>query len=83
MCQTAIALITKALNDVSNAEILLDIKGVIALFIQTMEVRRPPPSRLLLPVNTTQGLGLSDFYVEQLPAYPLLQICGAAAATFQ
>lgn len=37
MCQTAIALITKALNDVSNAEILLDIKGVIALFIQTME----------------------------------------------
>lgn len=38
MCQTAISLTTKALNEVSNAEVLLDIKGVIALFIQTMEV---------------------------------------------
>jgi hypothetical protein len=38
MCQTAIGLISKALNDVDNAEVLLKIKGVIALFIQTMEV---------------------------------------------
>ncbi|KAH8910168.1 exocyst complex subunit Sec15-like protein [Coniochaeta sp. PMI_546] len=37
MCQTAITLITTALNEVSNAEILLKIKLVIALFIQTME----------------------------------------------
>ena len=37
MCQTAIALISKALGDVNNAELLLKIKGVIALFIQTME----------------------------------------------
>ena len=37
MCQTAIALITKALHEVNNAELLLKIKGVIALFIQTME----------------------------------------------
>lgn len=37
MCQTAIALITTALGEVSNAEILLKIKLVIALFIQTME----------------------------------------------
>ncbi|MCJ1386783.1 hypothetical protein MMC17_009910 [Xylographa soralifera] len=37
MCQTAIALITKALHEVDNAEMLLKIKGVIALFIQTME----------------------------------------------
>ncbi|KAI9810953.1 MAG: hypothetical protein M1827_005684 [Pycnora praestabilis] len=37
MCQNAISLISKALNDVDNAELLLKIKGVIALFIQTMD----------------------------------------------
>ncbi|MCJ1248322.1 hypothetical protein MMC30_005539 [Trapelia coarctata] len=37
MCQTAISLIAKALHEVNNAEMLLKIKGVIALFIQTME----------------------------------------------
>ncbi|MCJ1468463.1 hypothetical protein MMC07_007092 [Pseudocyphellaria aurata] len=36
MCQTAIALISNALHEVENAEVLLKIKGVIALFIQTM-----------------------------------------------
>ena len=38
MCQTATTLISKALHEVTNAEDLLKIKGVIALFIQTMEV---------------------------------------------
>ncbi|MCJ1353064.1 MAG: hypothetical protein MMC33_003048 [Icmadophila ericetorum] len=37
MCQSAINLISKALHDVNNAEVLLKIKGVIALFIQTMD----------------------------------------------
>lgn len=36
MCQTAITLVAKALHEVDNAEMLLRIKGVIALFIQTM-----------------------------------------------
>ncbi|KAF9869365.1 hypothetical protein CkaCkLH20_13176 [Colletotrichum karsti] len=39
MCHTAITLTSQALNEVSNAEILLKIKGVIALFIQTMQAR--------------------------------------------
>lgn len=39
MCQTAITLISKALHEVTNAEVVLKIKGVIALFIQTIEVR--------------------------------------------
>ena len=38
MCQTAITLISNALHEVDNAEVVLKIKGVIALFIQTMEV---------------------------------------------
>jgi len=38
MCNSAIGLISKALDKVDNAEILLKIKGVIALFIQTMDV---------------------------------------------
>ena len=37
MCQNAIQLISQALHEVDNAEVLLKIKGVIALFIQTME----------------------------------------------
>lgn len=37
MCHAAINLISKALNDVDNAEMLLKIKGVVALFIQTMD----------------------------------------------
>lgn len=37
MCQTAISLISKALKDVGNAEVLLKVKGMISLFIQTME----------------------------------------------
>ncbi|KAK3950659.1 exocyst complex subunit Sec15-like-domain-containing protein [Pseudoneurospora amorphoporcata] len=37
MCQTAIRLISRSLTDVDNAELLLKIKGDIALFIQTTE----------------------------------------------
>ncbi|RDA90346.1 hypothetical protein CP533_2587 [Ophiocordyceps camponoti-saundersi (nom. inval.)] len=37
MCSAAITLTSKAINDISNAEVLLKIKGVIALFVQTME----------------------------------------------
>ncbi|KAL8737936.1 MAG: hypothetical protein Q9181_001199 [Wetmoreana brouardii] len=36
MCQTAIALVSNALYEVTNAELLLKIKGIVALFIQTM-----------------------------------------------
>lgn len=39
MCQAAISLTSKALNDVTDAEVLLKIKGFISLFTQTMEVR--------------------------------------------
>ncbi|KAI9808520.1 MAG: hypothetical protein M1825_003668 [Sarcosagium campestre] len=37
MCQSAIMLISQALRNVDNAEVLLKIKGVVALFIQTMQ----------------------------------------------
>ncbi|PBP20252.1 exocyst complex component [Diplocarpon rosae] len=37
MSQTAIKLVSKALERVDNAEVLLKIKGVVALFIQTMD----------------------------------------------
>ncbi|KAK6584325.1 hypothetical protein PZA11_002549 [Diplocarpon coronariae] len=38
MSQTAIKLVSKALEKVDDAEVLLKIKGVVALFIQTMDV---------------------------------------------
>ncbi|TRX94885.1 hypothetical protein FHL15_004346 [Xylaria flabelliformis] len=37
MCSTAISLASKALSDIHNAEVLVQIKGAFALFIQTME----------------------------------------------
>lgn len=40
MCNAAIGITSRALNDVSNAEVLLKIKGFVALFVQTMEVSR-------------------------------------------
>jgi len=57
MCQAAMALTSRALNDVGTAEVLLKIKGFIALFIQTMEVRLHHP-RFGLLTDTSQGLGL-------------------------
>jgi len=51
MCHTAINLISKALDRVDNPEVLLKIKGVIALFIQTMDVSMPRYSAL--PVLTS------------------------------
>lgn len=38
MCHSAINIISRALDSVDNAEVLLKIKGVVALFIQTMDV---------------------------------------------
>jgi exocyst complex component 6 len=44
LCQTAISLISKALPDVDNAEQLLKVKNLIALFIQTMNTWKFPTS---------------------------------------
>ncbi|KAK9772464.1 putative Exocyst complex subunit Sec15-like-domain-containing protein [Seiridium cardinale] len=46
MCSSAISLTSRALGEVSNAEVLLKIKGVVALFIQTMETWGYSVSRL-------------------------------------
>ncbi|KAH8199432.1 hypothetical protein TruAng_006427 [Truncatella angustata] len=46
MCSSAISLTSKALGEVNNAEVLLKIKGMIALFIQTMETWGYSVSRL-------------------------------------
>lgn len=46
MCQSAVALISNALHNVDNDDKLLKIKGVIALFIQTMDSWSYPISSL-------------------------------------
>lgn len=40
MCQAAVGVIAKALHEVDNAESILKIKNLIALFMQTMNVGR-------------------------------------------
>jgi hypothetical protein len=66
MCSTAISLTSKALGDIHNAEVLVQIKAVFALFIQTMEVWiTPPPRRKILTLccrdGATRFLGLMTF----------------------
>lgn len=38
MCHSAVALVSKAFNDVDDAAVLLETKNIIAMFIQTMDV---------------------------------------------
>jgi hypothetical protein len=59
------SLISKALDSVDNAEVLLKIKGVIALFIQTMDVREPY-CMFLSPANQGKDLGLPGICSGQL-----------------
>ncbi|KAL8847221.1 MAG: hypothetical protein Q9221_007747 [Calogaya cf. arnoldii] len=61
MCQTAIGLISNALSEVTNAELLLKIKGIIALFIQTITSYGYPVQLL-----DTFLLTLFDKYAELL-----------------
>lgn len=42
MCQSAVTLISNALHTIDNAESLLKIKNLIALFMQTVDVRLFP-----------------------------------------
>lgn len=62
MCAAAINLTSKALGDVNNAEVILEIKTLISLFIQTMEVYShrkacPPPKAHV--ANNSKGWGYS------------------------
>lgn len=57
MCTAAINLTSKALKQVSNAEVLLKIKGFLALFIQTMEVRLWTPHALRVAVSNSDRAG--------------------------
>jgi hypothetical protein len=59
MCQSAINLITSQLHTVENDELLLKIKGRIALFMLTMEVRNPIPISLLTTNDSSQKWGYS------------------------
>lgn len=54
MCQTAVGLISKALYEVDNAESLLKIKNLIALFMQTMNAS----PTFVLDCTTTDIVGL-------------------------
>ncbi|KAK4501654.1 hypothetical protein PRZ48_007463 [Zasmidium cellare] len=54
MCQSAVSLISSALHNIENDENLLKIKGVIALFIQTMDSWG-------YPVNSLDSLLLTLF----------------------
>lgn len=59
MCQTTIALVSTALPEVTNAELLLKIKGIIALFIQTMTVRTLTPNASIVRKRLTYGNSLT------------------------
>ena len=83
MCQSAISLISKALNDVDNAEILLKIKGVIALFIQTMDVSQPFRSCEKTELTCQSGLEIFGHGPGQLPSDALRKVCRASETEIQ
>jgi len=72
MIQTAITLITKALETINNAEAILKIKAAIALFIQTMDVSWK--YKLMNVSNCWQGwnysvTALDDFLLKLFTKY--------------
>ena len=69
MIQSAIKLITRALNDVDNAELVLKIKWVVALFIQTMDASTQYP--LTCSFLTLAGLGLLSNSTGWFPTGPI------------
>lgn len=68
MCSAIIKLTSNALGEISNAETLLKIKGVIALFIQTMEVCDNPIFNLCDTINMQLGIRLLGSKFGQLSA---------------
>lgn len=60
MCQNAVSLISKALPEVDNAESLLKIKNLIALFMQTMNVGFFSCFSPRIPSEVFQGLLMSS-----------------------
>ena len=77
MCNTAISLISKALDNVDNAEVLLKIKGVIALFIQTMDVSSVLIFVRGLCFDSYAGLGVLSDRSGQFLAQALREVCRA------
>lgn len=74
MCNTAITLISKALNEVENAEVLLKIKNVVALFIQTMEVYQI--TSLVYAENSPElGLGVFCHCIGCILARIIREVC--------
>lgn len=71
MCQSAITLITNALPTVDNDERLLKIKGVVALFVQTMDVSNKHLSSLDGTADELTGLGLLGDKSGAPPSDPL------------
>lgn len=68
MCTAVINLTSKGLGDIEDAEALIKIKTIIALFIQTMEVRNAPsPDAWALltaaVAKTYLGLGIFSYNV--------------------
>lgn len=81
MCQSAMALISKALDEVDTAEIVLKVKSVLALFVQTMEV-----CKLVIqctPLLTYAGLGLFCCVAGWLPHEPIPAICRSSKEAIQ
>ena len=88
MCQTAIMLISKALHEVTNAEILLKIKGHIALFIQTMDVSQiiGLSCYAIMIADDHNGfpvVGLPCDIARQFPAKAVRKICRTPQTTLQ
>lgn len=82
MCQSAVTLISKTLHTVDNDEKLLKIKGVLALFIQTMDVSsRRCYAQANADVSTELELPSGQF--RQVASHDIRELCAAPQAKIQ
>lgn len=73
MCQSAITLIQNSLPKVDSDELLLKIKGRIALFMLTMEVRVKAKILPSILISNTE-MGLLSIGHDCPPPHPLREI---------
>lgn len=78
MCHTAAGLITAALPEVDNAESLLKIKNLVALFMQAMDVSFPFSLDVQAKTHTLVDVEFLNYGFRQTSSHSFRKICRSA-----
>lgn len=78
MCHTAARLITAALPEVDNAESLLKIKNLVALFMQAMDVSYLNSANIRARLIALIDVEFLNYGVRQTSSHAFRKICRSA-----